>query len=109
MSNTKQDYDIDMSKPSKDGEADIAVAEAIPQPNSNEPPIPAGHARFYCSKCHTVRMIQNCNDELFLLSPFWWKSCVNAEELLLDTKQMQNSHQCTLFILLFHCFFICKS
>ena len=55
MSGTKQDNDIDMSKPPADGEADIAIAEAIPQPNSNEPPIPAGHARFYCSKCHTVR------------------------------------------------------
>ena len=54
MSNTKQDYDIDMSKPTAE-EGDIAIAQAIPQPNSNEPPIPAGHARFYCSKCHTVR------------------------------------------------------
>ena len=56
MSNTKQDYDIDMSKPTAE-EGDIAIAQAIPQPNSNEPPIPAGHARFYCSKCHTVRRL----------------------------------------------------
>ena len=24
--------------------------------HKNEPPIPAGHARFYCEKCHTVSM-----------------------------------------------------
>lgn len=30
-------------------------ATAVPAA-SNEPPIPAGHARFYCSKCHTVRI-----------------------------------------------------
>jgi hypothetical protein len=58
MSSAKQDNDIDMSKPPMDGEADIAIAEAIPQPNSNEPPIPSGHARFYCSKCHTVRKVK---------------------------------------------------
>lgn len=23
---------------------------------SNEPPIPAGHSRFYCSKCRSVRI-----------------------------------------------------
>lgn len=28
------------------------IATAIP---SNEPPVPAGHHRFYCSKCRTVR------------------------------------------------------
>lgn len=35
-----------------DEEQDVAV-EAIP--TTNEPPVAAGHARFYCSKCHTVR------------------------------------------------------
>ena len=51
-----------MSSPAKyeesgkkyDEEPEI-VAEAIPEGgNGNEPPIPAGHSRFYCSKCHTV-------------------------------------------------------
>ena len=23
----------------------------------NEPPIPAGHSRFYCEKCHTVSVM----------------------------------------------------
>ena len=32
---------------------DVGVAAAT----SNEPPIPAGHARFYCNKCRTVRYI----------------------------------------------------
>mmetsp|Transcript_14982 Transcript_14982/g.28629 ORF Transcript_14982/g.28629 Transcript_14982/m.28629 type:complete len:87 (+) Transcript_14982:103-363(+) len=53
-----------MSSPAKyeesgkkyDEEPDI-VAEAIPAPGggggNNEAPIPAGHSRFYCSKCHT--------------------------------------------------------
>ena len=38
------------------------VATAVPtggaaaKPSSgSEPPIPAGHSRFYCNKCHTVR------------------------------------------------------
>jgi LSD1 subclass zinc finger protein len=35
-------------------EADEYVADAVPiKHNANEPPIPAGHSRFYCSKCHT--------------------------------------------------------
>ena len=52
-----------MSSPTKyeesgkkyDEEPEI-VAEAIPEPGAsgNEPPIPAGHSRFYCSKCRTV-------------------------------------------------------
>lgn len=36
-------------------EEEIVVANAEPIKNSNEPPIPPGHSRFYCSKCHTVR------------------------------------------------------
>ena len=56
-----------MSSPAKyeesgkkyDEEPEI-VAEAIPEPaagSGNEPPIPTGHSRFYCSKCRTVRWI----------------------------------------------------
>ena len=48
-----------MSSPAKyeesgkkyDQEPEI-VAEGIP--TENEPPIAAGHSRFYCSKCRTV-------------------------------------------------------
>jgi hypothetical protein len=41
------------------GEPEI-VATAVPAgvaptAGGNEPPIPAGHSRFYCNKCHTVR------------------------------------------------------
>ena len=50
-----------MSSPTKyeetgkkyDEEPEI-VAEAVP--TGGEPPIPAGHARFYCSKCQTVSL-----------------------------------------------------
>jgi hypothetical protein len=49
----KEEHEIDMTKPSAD--PDIAIAEAVPAA-SNEPPIPAGHSRFYCSKCRTVRV-----------------------------------------------------
>ena len=52
-----------MSSPAKyeesgqkyDEEPEI-VAEAVPAPGggNNEAPIPPGHSRFYCSKCHTV-------------------------------------------------------
>ena len=48
---TKKEDDIDVSKPP---DTDF-VAEAVAAPVSNEPPIPVGHARFYCNKCHTVR------------------------------------------------------
>ena len=35
------------------------VASAVPiKYESNESPIPAGHSRFYCSKCHTVRLVR---------------------------------------------------
>lgn len=44
----KTEEDIDTTKPY---ETEV-VATAVPA--SNEPPIPAGHARFYCNKCHTV-------------------------------------------------------
>jgi hypothetical protein len=46
MSKTEQD--IDTTKPYEQE----VVATAVPA--SNEPPIPTGHARFYCSNCHTV-------------------------------------------------------
>lgn len=37
-------------------EEDIVYDAVAPTTTaSNEPPIPAGHARFYCEKCHTVR------------------------------------------------------
>lgn len=36
----------------------VGVATGVEKPNagggSNEPPIPAGHSRFYCSKCRSV-------------------------------------------------------
>jgi hypothetical protein len=52
----KKEDEIDTTKPYYNEEA---VVEAVPAgpatATSNEPPIPAGHSRFYCSKCHTVR------------------------------------------------------
>jgi hypothetical protein len=56
---------LDDSVPQKNGdEAEIAVTAtpvgAAPTTagattTDGGPPIPAGHSRFYCSKCHTVR------------------------------------------------------
>jgi hypothetical protein len=46
-----QKYD-DVENKGKNDEPEI-FATAVPAAH-NEPPIPAGHARFYCSKCHTV-------------------------------------------------------
>ena len=44
--------------PSKVAEPEIAVS-AVPisnaGPNNSGPPIPPGHSRFYCHKCHAVR------------------------------------------------------
>lgn len=59
-----------MSSPTKyeesgkkyDEEPEI-VAEAVPAPGGggdNETPVPAGHSRFYCSKCHTVSLFFVC-------------------------------------------------
>ena len=42
-------YDSSYVKP--DGKQEQAAANA---PSNNGPPIPVGHARFYCEKCRTV-------------------------------------------------------
>jgi hypothetical protein len=47
----KKEEDIDTTKPY---ETEEVVAAAVPAYASNEPPIPDGHSRFYCNKCHTV-------------------------------------------------------
>ena len=41
----------------KDVEAEILVTDAVPANDFQQqgPPIPPGHARFYCEKCQTVR------------------------------------------------------
>jgi hypothetical protein len=56
MSSAKED---DKMYATAEGEPEI-VATAVPAgvapPTGSEPPIPAGHSRFYCNKCHTVRM-----------------------------------------------------
>ena len=53
-----QKEDIDSKK--AEAEPDV-IATAVPAGpaggQGNEPPIPAGHSRFYCNKCHTVRLI----------------------------------------------------
>lgn len=45
-------------KDEKFNEPDIAVTGVEPvstlQPGQGGPPIPVGHSRFYCEKCHTV-------------------------------------------------------
>jgi LSD1 subclass zinc finger protein len=48
----------DMTK-NKYGEEPDIIATAVPT-STNEAPIPANHARFYCSKCHTVRTVLLC-------------------------------------------------
>jgi transposase-like protein len=40
-----------------DAEPEV-MATAVPASQGNENPIPAGHARFYCNKCHTVRSVE---------------------------------------------------
>jgi hypothetical protein len=37
-------------------EEDVVVTAVPASPQGNEPPIPDGHARFYCNKCHTVSL-----------------------------------------------------
>jgi hypothetical protein len=49
--NNKEDP---MDNNKKGDEAEIYVTDAVPT-NDEGPPVPAGHARFYCSSCHTVR------------------------------------------------------
>lgn len=51
----KEEADIKYGGTGEINEPEI-VASAVPvKYESNEPPIPAGHSRFYCNKCHTVR------------------------------------------------------
>lgn len=33
---------------------------------NNEPPIPAGHSRFYCSKCRSVSWMCDINHTMYL-------------------------------------------
>eukprot|EP00545_Synedropsis_sp_CCMP1620_P004231 CAMPEP_0119004430 /NCGR_PEP_ID=MMETSP1176-20130426/1134_1 /TAXON_ID=265551 /ORGANISM="Synedropsis recta cf, Strain CCMP1620" /LENGTH=86 /DNA_ID=CAMNT_0006956129 /DNA_START=134 /DNA_END=394 /DNA_ORIENTATION=+ len=48
-----------------DDEEIVVDATTVPMPMqpgvkpSNEPPIPANHARFYCEKCHTPYDLPN--------------------------------------------------
>ncbi|GKY92079.1 hypothetical protein MPSEU_000179300 [Mayamaea pseudoterrestris] len=50
---TIKEDDADLKKKYDDEEPEI-IADAVPiKGNSNEAPIPPGHSRFYCSKCHT--------------------------------------------------------
>lgn len=59
----KKEDDADL----KVGEEPEFVASAVPvKDNSNEPPIPAGHSRFYCNKCHTVRVIHRKEERIVL-------------------------------------------
>jgi hypothetical protein len=52
--------DYDNKKKDEYDDPDIVVADAKPiEGGSNEPPIPPGHSRFYCSKCHTVGYYPN--------------------------------------------------
>lgn len=45
----------DKKKKEDYGEEEILVTDAQPAKPDNGAPIPAGHHRFYCEKCHTVR------------------------------------------------------
>ena len=51
------------AKPYEEPTAMVTAVDAGPAPsgsnnnNTNGPPIPPDHARFYCSKCHTVSNI----------------------------------------------------
>ena len=53
---TKKEEDIDYYKKGQQDEPEI-MATAVPAQNPGEPPIPPGHSRFYCNKCHTVRLV----------------------------------------------------
>lgn len=45
--------------PKKEEEPDIVISDAVPAggppQQTGGPPVPAGHNRFYCEKCRTVR------------------------------------------------------
>jgi hypothetical protein len=67
----------------KEGYEEDVVVTAVPaSPQGNEPPIPDGHARFYCNKCHTVSLscyIYLCR---FLESELVMHSLVYISQLL---------------------------
>jgi hypothetical protein len=53
--------DPNTNDPKKEGYEEDVVVTAVPaSPQGNEPPIPAGHSRFYCNKCHTVSLSYYC-------------------------------------------------
>ena len=46
-------YKDDEKKPGE--EAEITITDAVPAEQEG-PPVPPGHARFYCEKCRTVSL-----------------------------------------------------
>jgi hypothetical protein len=57
MTVTKEDPEITVNATPEPLATAVGVATGVEKPAggaSNEPPIPAGHSRFYCSKCRSV-------------------------------------------------------
>jgi hypothetical protein len=60
MTVTKEDPEITVNATPEPLATAVGVAAGVEKPAggaSNEPPIPAGHSRFYCSKCRSVRSL----------------------------------------------------
>ena len=61
MTVTKEDPEITVNAtPEQPLATAVGVATGVEKPTGgagSEPPIPAGHSRFYCSKCRSVSLI----------------------------------------------------
>lgn len=67
MTITKEDPEITVNATPEPLATAVGVATGVEKPaggGSNEPPIPVGHSRFYCSKCRSVS--------------YWWNLCVSC-------------------------------
>lgn len=65
MTVTKEDPEITVNATPEPLATAVGVAAGVEMPAggaSNEPPIPAGHSRFYCSKCRSVRSLSLSRD-----------------------------------------------
>lgn len=65
MTVTKEDPDITVNAtPDQPLATAVGVATGVEKPTGgagNEPPIPEGHSRFYCSKCRSVSLMFFCS------------------------------------------------
>ena len=77
----KEDEDIVVNA---EPDATLATAVGVEEKvggKNNEPPIPANHSRYYCSKCRAVSIICVSLYTYYLIGSFSWGYCFEMVEI----------------------------